>query len=89
MSNNGKKEEGTQRTKRCPFDKQWCIAEACDAFIQMNQSGVNQLGQRQVSQVGMCSLPALAQIMSSLVQMMASRPPPPPQMMKLPPLYKG
>ena len=88
MSNNGKKEEGTLR-KKCPFDKQWCIAEACDAFIQINQARINQLGQQQMTQVGMCSLPALTQIMSSLVQIMASRPLPPPQMMKIPPFFKG
>jgi len=67
--------------KKCPFLDEWCIGDDCACFIQVAQTGVNQLGIQQTVQQGMCSLPALCMIMSS--KQVPSQP------IKLPQLFQG
>ena len=73
MAGNGNhEEEAGERRLTCPFLQDWCIDKRCALWIQLFQSKTDQAGKQQVNRVGMCSLPALCEIMSS-------RQPPPPK----------
>ncbi len=63
MSDNGEKVK-----KMCPFLGKWCIEDSCNLFIEIVQQGVNTLGIRTLAKGGMCSLPALAMILSNKPQ---------------------
>lgn len=86
MPNNGSKETEGKVVKMCPFlGGKWCIGDSCALWMVVFHEKVNSLGVRGVSQEGMCSIPALCQIMSSSKQA-----PSPPQVMKMPPnLLRG
>ena len=69
-------EEADVLKKWCPYLNKWCISQVCACWIQITQTQRSSIqGFATHNQIGMCSLPALCLIMTSLVQQPSQKKP--------------